>query len=64
MEAFRKSSQISIIKGKEVVPNPILTFDEAGFPAEIMKTLQKTDFSAPMPWVYPDYLFLAFFGVF
>jgi hypothetical protein len=49
VEAFRKSSQISIIKGKEVVPNPILTFDEAGFPAEIMKTLQKTDFAAPMP---------------
>jgi hypothetical protein len=32
-----------------VTPNPVLTFEEAGFSPEILRTLQRTDFKAPMP---------------
>ena len=49
IEAYRKSSNISIMRGQNIVPKPILKFEEAGFPLEIMKILENTDFSAPMP---------------
>ena len=49
VEAFRDSGKISIIRGKKFVPKPVMNFAEAGFPAEILKTLEQTDFKTPMP---------------
>jgi ATP-dependent RNA helicase DDX5/DBP2 len=49
VENFRNASKISIIRGKNVVPKPVMNFAEAGFPPEVMMALDTTDFESPMP---------------
>ena len=49
VESFRRENAISIVRGADKTPNPTMSFDETGFPDEIMKVLQSEGFDKPMP---------------
>ena len=49
VDAFRKENRITIVQGNVEVPNPIVDFDEAGFPEDIVRKLKDSGFHTPMP---------------
>ena len=49
VDAFRKENRITIVQGNVEVPNPIVDFEEAGFPEDIVRKLKDSGFLTPMP---------------
>lgn len=49
VEAFRRQSDIRIVRGQNRTPDPIWTFQEAGFNSDIMRVIEKEQFDKPMP---------------
>lgn len=47
VENFRKKKEISIVRSKNNVPNPITNFDEGGFPDYVLKEIRKQGFEEP-----------------
>lgn len=49
--AFRETNRINVIHGEEdnALPNPIIEFEEAGFPEQILRKLINSGFKHPMP---------------
>ena len=50
IQAFRDKNKISIVnKNDDAIPNPILEFEEGGFPEDIIDKLKNLGFDCPMP---------------
>jgi len=49
VEQFRNENEITIVKSGNVVPNPIMRFEDGGFPDYVMNEVHKAGFAAPTP---------------
>eukprot|EP00092_Neocalanus_flemingeri_P012179 GFUD01013132.1.p1 GENE.GFUD01013132.1~~GFUD01013132.1.p1 ORF type:complete len:474 (+),score=151.63 GFUD01013132.1:105-1526(+) len=49
VEQFRNEHEIAIVKGGPSVPNPIMKFEDGGFPDYVMAEVHKAGFAAPTP---------------
>ena len=46
---FRNENEITIVKSGNLVPNPIMRFEDGGFPDYVMAEVHKAGFAAPTP---------------
>merc|ERR1719357_569217 len=49
VEKFRNEHEITIVKGGNNVPNPVMKFEDGGFPDYVMSEIHKAGFAAPTP---------------
>jgi len=49
VEQFRNENEITIVKSGSMVPNPIMRFEDGGFPDYVMSEIHKAGFAAPTP---------------
>jgi len=49
VERFRHENEIAIMKGEQMTPNPIMRFEDGGFPDYVMCEIRNAGFAAPTP---------------
>jgi len=49
VEQFRNEHEIAIVKAGNNVPNPIMRFEDGGFPDYVMSEVHRAGFAAPTP---------------
>ena len=47
VERYRAEKEITLVQGQQNIGNPIMTFEEGGFPELLLRTMRAENYTAP-----------------